>query len=231
MIEEAISDTLLDAMEFDFTQHNGSEVGSRRRFRSQCVEDRVILDGSTQAVPGTLPTWVDSSPPRCPGSARPWRTAHSLTTYGLSPPDRVGPAYTALREALWECSGIRVHMGKTKVWNSGGVRPIACDMLERIARENEPRGQVRSVNEGSVCWEPLGHPDVVAAHLQKILVEHRTRLGKIPLLSDLQSAWALLLHCASGRANYQLRSVRPNTWWQSSQQGMTKECGNVFTRF
>ena len=61
----------------------------------------------------------------------------------------------------------------------------------------------------SVLGTPLGHPDFAAVHLQKILEEHRILLGRIPLLSDLQSAWALLLHCASGRANCQLRSVRP----------------------
>ena len=31
----------------------------------------------------------------------------------------------------------------------------------------------------------------------------------IPLIQDLQSAWALLLHCAGGRADYLLRVVRP----------------------
>ena len=44
----------------------------------------------------------------------------------------------------------------------------------------------------------LFRPAKVLTHLQKILAEHRILLGRIPLLSDLQSAWALLLHCASG---------------------------------
>ena len=34
-------------------------------------------------------------------------------------------------------------------------------------------------------------------------------LSRIPMVEDLQSAWALLLHCAGGRANYMLRVVRP----------------------
>ena len=33
-------------------------------------------------------------------------------------------------------------------------------------------------------------------------------LEKIPSLPDVQSAWALLLHCASARANYMLRVIR-----------------------
>ena len=90
--------------------------------------------------------------------------------------------------------------------------------VERIARENNPDNREVRVWRGggpnrergiSVLGTPLDHPNFVAVHLQKILEEHRILLGRIPLLSDLQSAWALLLHCASGRANYQLRSVRP----------------------
>ena len=95
--------------------------------------------------------------------------------------DRVGPACTAIREALWQHSRIRVHEGITKVWSSGGIRPVACDMLERIARENNPnirevrvwRGGGPNRERGiSVLGTPLGHPDFVAAHLQKILAEH-----------------------------------------------------------
>ena len=38
----------------------------------------------------------------------------------------------------------------------------------------------------------------------------RVLLERIPRVHDVQSAWLLLLHCASARANYQLRSVPPN---------------------
>ena len=57
---------------------------------------------------------------------------------------------------------------------------------------------------------PLGHPDYVARHLQSVVQEHRVLLERIPRVKDLQSAWLLLLHCASARANYTLRSVDPN---------------------
>ena len=46
-------------------------------------------------------------------------------------PERIGAAHVSLQNAH---SGIRIHGGKTRVWNSGGVRPLACDSLERIAR-------------------------------------------------------------------------------------------------
>ena len=39
--------------------------------------------------------------------------------------------------------------------------------------------------------------------------EQRCLLERIPLMQDLQSAWLLLLHCASARANYQIRAVCP----------------------
>ena len=60
-----------------------------------------------------------------------------------------------------------------------------------------------------VLGTPLGHEDFVAAHLQRVLRKHQTLLERIPALQDIQSAWTLLLHSASSRANYQLRVVRP----------------------
>ena len=39
--------------------------------------------------------------------------------------------------------------------------------------------------------------------------EHNVLLERIPSLPDVQSVWALLLHCANARANYALRVIRP----------------------
>ena len=61
-----------------------------------------------------------------------------------------------------------------------------------------------------VFGTPLGHPDFVARHLQAVVAEPQTLLDRIPRVKDLQSAWLLLLlHCASARANNQIRSVDP----------------------
>ena len=49
---------------------------------------------------------------------------HTVTS-----PDRVGPVYKILQRELWNHSRIRIHCGKTQVWNSAGVRPEACDTL------------------------------------------------------------------------------------------------------
>ena len=54
-----------------------------------------------------------------------------------------------------------------------------------------------------VLGTPLGHDDFVAAHLESVLAEHQILLTRIPLR-------LLLLHCASARACYQIRVVRPS---------------------
>ena len=45
---------------------------------------------------------------------------------------RVGAVYAIMEEQLRV--QIRIHGGKTKVWNRAGERPQICDVLERIAR-------------------------------------------------------------------------------------------------
>ena len=59
-----------------------------------------------------------------------------------------------------------------------------------------------------VLGTPLGDAAFIQAHLEMKATEQRTLLDRIPL-SDLQSAWLILLHCASARANYLLRVVEP----------------------
>ena len=59
-----------------------------------------------------------------------------------------------------------------------------------------------------VLGAPVGHSDFVRAHCQRTAHEHQTLLEMIPLLSDVQSAWMMLLHCATARANYHLQVIR-----------------------
>ena len=107
-------------------------------------------------------------------------------------------------------------LGKTQVWNQGGIRPEACDLLDRIAQQADPDARVwkgaglPEADQGlRVCGTPLGHPAYVEAQLETLAVEHQDFLDRIPLLTDLQCAWSLLLHCASARATYYIRAVRP----------------------
>ena len=58
--------------------------------------------------------------------------------YILTTPDRVGEVYYLLQDALFLHAHIRLHSGKTQVWNKSGTRPQACDALERVARTVNP---------------------------------------------------------------------------------------------
>ena len=49
----------------------------------------------------------------------------------------------------------------------------------------------------------------MVSHLERVARKQEVLLDSIPLVSDVQSAWLLLLHFASARANFQLRVVRP----------------------
>ena len=116
-----------------------------------------------------------------------------LTTSTSCPrPERIGAVYVSLQNELFAHSGIRIHGGKTRVWNSGGVRPPACDALERIARaadagENLWRGSQLPLHEQGikVLGTLLGHAEFVVAHLDRITTEHRTFLERIPSVPDL----------------------------------------------
>ena len=137
--------------------------------------------------------------------------------YVVTPdPDRLQVLYGTVQRELWAHSRIRINEGKTQVWNSGGVRPGFCDTLERIARVTDPEALVwrgsRLPTEQlgiRVLGTPLGRDDFVARHLQECLRSHQVLLDRIPEVTDVQSAWVLLLYCASARANYMLRVVRP----------------------
>ena len=136
--------------------------------------------------------------------------------YVATTPHRVEDVYKSLDENLWSFSRIQIHGGKTKVWNAIDDRPEFCDILEVIARRSDPHARVwRGSNlpvdqQGiKILGTPLGHPHFVEAHLNRKSAEHDVLLERIPTVPDLQSAWALLLHCASARANYLLRVVKP----------------------
>ena len=70
--------------------------------------------------------------------------------YVTTTPARVGAIYRLFERELWIHANIRVHGGKTRVWNSGGHRPAACDELERISRAVNGG----SVWRGSRFWGP-----------------------------------------------------------------------------
>ena len=102
------------------------------------------------------------------------------------------------------------------MWNAAGIRPPACDELDRVAQLEDPEapsvwrgGDLPIASQGiKVLGTPLGHDEFVEAHLARTSQSQETLLERIPTLPDVQSAWALLLHCANARATYLLRVVR-----------------------
>ena len=89
-----------------------------------------------------------------------------------------------LGTALQEQAGIKVHSGKTRVWNKAGIHP--CDDL------------------GPDVWckdgvKILGTPVGLEARLW-------AALAWVP---NLQCAWQILLQCAGPRCHHFLRTIPP----------------------
>ena len=78
--------------------------------------------------------------------------------YLTTKPDRVGAGYAILEQELRVHACIRVHTGKTKIWNQAGVRPEVCDVLEGIPFEEQGI---------KVLGSPVGHPAFVARQLER----------------------------------------------------------------
>ena len=138
--------------------------------------------------------------------------------YAVCRPDRVGAIFAILEQELQAHAEIRLHLGKTQVWNRGGVTPDGVDELQRRARRLKPEAvvwkgdpQLPEEQQGvRVLGVPIGRGELVRVFLEKKNKEHETLFQRIPWLNDPQSAWLLLLMCASTRANFWLRSVHPD---------------------
>ena len=75
--------------------------------------------------------------------------------YIVTRPDRVGPVYAIVQEELRVHACIRIHCGKTKVWNREGTRPLRGWPGSSTHGPQCGRGQVyQPVNKAS---KSLGH--------------------------------------------------------------------------
>ena len=139
--------------------------------------------------------------------------------YVVTVPERVVEVHRMLEESLWADAGIRVHQGKTQIWNRAGEKPPGCEVLEQRARVMDPTSVVwRGSNDLPACQRgikvlntPLGQVEFIRAHLDLKTAEYQVLLDGIPLLENTQAAWLLLVHCAGARANYIARVVEPGT--------------------
>ena len=115
--------------------------------------------------------------------------------------DRVKAICDTLAECLYKVAGIRLHQGKTRVWNRGGVQPADVALLGPDVWQ--PQGVM-------VSGTPIGSPQFTADRLQIRIEEERRLWEAIPYVSDLQCGWQILLQSANPRANHTLRTVPPS---------------------
>ena len=138
--------------------------------------------------------------------------------YVASNPERTVDCHQILGEELWHHAKIRLHHGKTAVWNRGCEVPPDIGALERAARITDPsarvwRGGIHSVPEErgiTILGVPVGTPEFVLRQLEVKAEEHQALLQRIPDMKDLQCAWLVLLYCAGARANFYIRTVSPS---------------------
>ena len=112
---------------------------------------------------------------------------------------------------------IQIHQGKTQVWNQSGVEPRGIETLQAAAQLRDPdevvcRGDTSlpEAEQGmKILGTPLGHQQFVQSFLRATNEAHAVLVNRIPAIPDLQSAWLVLLFCAT-RANYLLCALPPS---------------------
>ena len=138
--------------------------------------------------------------------------------YVVCSPARVSEVHAILAQELERHAHIRLHLGKTQIWNRGGTVPTGVAELTAAARRVKPdavvwRGdaQLPVQSQGvRVLGTPIGRPEYVEDFLVRKSSEHDILFTRIPAVEDLQSGWLLLLMCGATRANFWLRTVRPD---------------------
>ena len=106
--------------------------------------------------------------------------------YVVTTPERTVEVHNVLREELRRHARIRVHHGKTRIWNRGFI-PDRCDELEAAAQDADPTARVwwgshedRPEDQGiTILGTPVGRPESVESALAKILANHRELLTRI----------------------------------------------------
>ena len=101
-----------------------------------------------------------------------------------------------------------------------GTKPV-LSVATHWTRSPASPTMIPTAQQGvKVLGTPIGHPDFVAAQLEAVRREHKVLLDRIPSVSDVQCAWLFLVHCASARACYYLRTLNPSMvggLWQCSR--------------
>ena len=124
--------------------------------------------------------------------------------YVITSPERARVDFYLLSLHLHRHAHIQVHRGKTRVWNASGLEPPG---IRELGSVTDPVwvGDRGLPSDASPC----GHLAFVAAQLQLTRAKQDQLLQGVRTLPDLQSAWLLLLFCASPWCTHVLRALPP----------------------
>ena len=87
--------------------------------------------------------------------------------YVVCQPETVVTISGILQTELTAHAGIEIHTRKTKVWNSGGVRPNGIQLLGEVAWRGDH--DVPTQEQGiKILGCPIGHSDYVFHFLENI---------------------------------------------------------------
>ena len=118
-----------------------------------------------------------------------------------SHPNRTRGAHNLLEAELFVGAGIRLHTGKTRAWNRGGIRPPDLDELGEDVWD--PEGI-------KILGTPIGSEDFVQRAIDRRLEDEAKLWDALTWVTDLQCAWQILLQCAGPRCHHLLRTLPPS---------------------
>ena len=128
--------------------------------------------------------------------------------YLVTTPARARPALDDVIRTVEQHAGVAANLGKTRVYRAAGGPPPPG--VEELGPDVWCGGDSEPATRGFVALGvPIGHADFIQRKLAARLDDECRLLGELRKLPDLQSAWLLLLYCASPRAQHVLRTVPP----------------------
>ncbi|MDA8584042.1 hypothetical protein N9L68_07395, partial [bacterium] len=148
------------------------------------------------------------------------------------PPGRAAAIHGVLHEELWAHTGIRIHNGKTKLWNRNGVPPLGSEVIEEETRQVDSGAVVYRGDSGlpperrgiEVLGTPLGTPEFIRSKLRDKPAEHRTSLDRESAFPSLQSECVIFCSTPTLGATIHYASWSP-AWWTTSRGRMKRRCG------
>ena len=156
--------------------------------------------------------------------------AYHDDVYTVCKPARVADVHGVVDEELLSHAHIQLHHGKTQVWNrgrTGASRDWSYDQGCESGKTRRCGDPLLPVHKQGlkVLGIPISEPAFVDDFLESKSRERQTLFQRIPWVNDPQAAYLLLPMCASTRANFWLRSVRP----EQTQEYAARHDDNVWS--